>query len=725
MLYAVNNLASSKTFEVKPWEFEVEVPKYALESKDKFVKWCQKPSTKNCHFSAAEGLDPLRRVSNDNPAVTLHGLVADYDAEVTPEMIHHLIENSPTEFVPNWGSRTFSNGGRLVWMFEEPIVLSNPKVTKTFLKLVSKKLKLVKLLPGFDADAFYEVSKYYEKGREWQNLGNDTIPTNFVHQWMYEAGNKVRWISDTLSIPLDIVGQEIEKQYPGKWKGPFEEGARCARFWDELAVNETAAVVRASGMQCFSGDVGFLSWGALLGQEFVSKYEADKTGEIIASLHYDGKFYWRKDPSGFWIPTSKEDFRLMLKVKYGLSNFTSRKETSSEVDKVMFAVQEQKAVAGAMPFVHFPSGVLKRDGVKYLNTSSVECMAPAQDSVEWGENFPWLAEFLEDFFEPKEQLDFFLAWWKHFYENGLAQNPQSGQAVFIAGDPGVGKTLLSTAIVSRSVGGHVDASSYLLGEEKFTSHVVGSPIMSVDDTVPASDSRKHTHYSAMIKKIAANRSHTYEEKFQKAGQVLWLGRVIVTCNLDPESVRLLPNVELSLLDKICLFKGASVKKKFPTALQLGNIIGTELPYLLRWLLDWEIPEKCIGSTRFGVKSYHENNLFNAALQTSASYSFLELLTDFLAEYGKDEDTPVEYWEGTATQLLADMTLDPRIGNIASKYNPNQMATYLGQLKARGFGLERVRTSKQRVWRIPSDIINEVEEKESDVRRAVREARKSV
>ena len=718
MLYAIGNLSASKVFPVEPWDYKVEVPPEVQVSKDKFIEWCQKPTTNNCHYSAAEGLDPFRRVASDNPAVSLYGLIADYDAEVTEEMITKLTTKCPTEFVPNWGSFTFSHGGRLVWMFESPITLGDNKLTKQFLKTVAKKLKLNKLLPGFDAEAFYEVSKYYEKGREWFKLSGDVIPTNFVHQWMYEAGNKVMWLDkDHLAIPLDVIRAEIEKQFPGRWQGNFEEGVRCSRFWDPEwtpKFNRTAAVLRATGFQCFSGQTGFVPWGALLGSKFVEKYEADKTGAIISSLYYDGKAYWRQDSSGFWVPTCKDDLRLMLKVKYDLSSATQKKENSSDVDKVMFAIQEQKAVVAAMPFVHFPTGLVKQDKLTYLNTSAVACIEPESNSVEWGVGFPWLAEFIDGLFDPAEQKEYFLAWWKHFYQNGYNRTPQSGQAIFIAGETGVGKTLLSTAIVSKSVGGHVDASSYLLGEERFTSHVVASPVMSVDDTVPASDQKRHTRYSAMIKKIAANRYHTFEEKFQKAGQVTWLGRVIVTCNLDPESVRLLPNVELSLLDKICLFRCGTTKRVFPNSCELMNIVNDELPYLCRWLIDWKVPEHCKGTSRFGVKSYHEAQLYQAALQTSASYSFFELLADFLSAYSSCVGKDKQAWEGTATQLLADMSQDPRIGGIANKYNPNQIASLLGQLKARGFDLDRVRSSSQRVWKIPFNIISEIEEKQNEV-----------
>lgn len=722
MFFAISNLSSAKVSEVKPWDFKRAVPSFAQENKAKFVAWCQKPTTQNCHYSGFEGLDPLRRVSGDNEPVKLHGLIADYDAKITPEMLANVKEECPTEFIPNWGSMTFSSGGRLVWEFEAPVTLGDAKVTQTFLKLAAKKLKLIKLLPGLDESAFLDLNKYYECGTEWTHLSSDPIPSNFVHQWLFEAGNKVRWNTNDAVIPLDIVFTEIERQFPNRWPGGnFDEGTRCPRFWEAEynpdTYDKTGVVVRASGMQCFSGDAGFISWGELLGRKFVEKYEADRTGEILTNLFYDGKNYWRKDVSGYWIPVPKEDFRLMLKVKYGLSNFCTRRETCSEVDKVMYAVQEQKAVTAALPFVHFPSGLLRKDGQNYLNTSNVECMKPAECTGEWGKDFPWLSSFIDTFFDPADQKEFFLGWWKHFYENALAKTPRAGQALFVAGDPGVGKTLLSTAIVSASVGGHVDASSYLLGEEKFTSHVVGSPIMSVDDTVPASDTRRHTRYSAMIKKITANRYHTYEEKFQKAGQVTWLGRVVVTCNLDPESVRLLPNVELSLLDKINLFKCAKVERKFPSPTDLMKIINAELPYLLRWLLDWEIPDHCKGDSRFGVASYHETHLFNSALQTSASYTFLELLTDFLSAYSESAGDKTE-WVGNSTQLLADMSIDPRIGGIACRLRPTQIASYLGQLSARGYSIESARLSTSRTWHIPFDLVNEVTAKEEEMYRKI-------
>lgn len=700
MLYAIPNLTSSTAFTVKPWEYQVDIPAKALKSKADYTAWTQAPTTKNCHFSAFEGLDPMRRVSADNPAVQLHGLVADYDAKCTREMILEIITGSPTEFVPNWGSNTFSGNGRLVWLFEQPVNLPSQELTVAFLKLVSRKLKLTKFLPGFD-ECFFDPSQYYDKGRDWIPLSGDPVPVNVVWQWAYEAGGKVKWKdSKGIHVPLDIVAAEVQRKFPGKWKGPFEDGARGSRFWDDMATNLTAAVVRPTGMQCFSGDEAFLPWSELLGSSFVDRYRANTTGQIIKDFYFDSRAYWKQDEDGGWRAMTKDDLKLMLKVKYSLSATTGKKDASSEVEQITYAIQESKRIEGAAPFIHRPAGQMIYNHGKHLNIASRKCMEPIDKAVtEWGDGFPWVAQFLEGFFEPAEQLDFFLAWLHHFYRNGYIQKPRAGHALFIAGTTNVGKTFLSTGIISRMVGGHMDASDFLMGDTDFTSHVVQSPIMSVDDTQGASDSRKHTAYSSGIKKVVANRHMMYHQKYGTPTLVEWMGRIIVTLNIDPESVKLLPNCDISIMDKIMMLRCAQVAREFPGPVELETILSTELPYFCRWILDYKMPDHCKGDVRFGVQPYHDKHLYNEAIQSSDSYAFFELLVDFLAQLPKDQ----EYYEGTSTQLMADMSLDERIGGLAARYSPALAAKLMGQLKARGFEFERVRNSTQRKWRIPLNI----------------------
>jgi len=707
MLYAIPNVASHTAFQTNPWEFEPRIPEEALQSKSSFTSWYQKPSTKHCHFSAAEGLDPLRRVAGDNPAILLHGIIGDYDAPCSVDMIKNTMVNSPTEFAPNYGSQTFSGNGRLVWLFETPVSIPNQDVASTFLKIVKKRMKLTSYLPGLDEEALLDPSRYYERGRLWHQLSNDRIPTNMVWQWMYEAGNKRKWVGgDDILIPLDKVAEEVQKKYPGKWQGPFVEGARGPRFWDDMAVNTTAAVVRATGMQCFSGDQGFVSWSELLGSAFVEKYKADTLGAIASKFYYvgAGNHYWTVNEFGSWTPKSVELVRRDLKVKYGLSS-TPVKGGSSDVDKALHVIETQKEVVAAKPFIHQSPGLKIVEGERFLNISNVACMQPSKEPCScWGDGFPWIADFLSGFFEPHEQLDYFLGWWQHFYKNGLRQKPRTGHALFIAGGTNLGKTLLSTGFISLTVGGHSKGSGYLLGTEKYTHGIVRKPLMAVDDTQGASDARKHAQYSAAVKEIVANRDMEYSRKYHDTDTVEWLGRLVVTLNLDPEALRMLPNCEMSLMDKIMLLRCSQRRLEFPEPDEMEAIKSTELPRFCRWLVDWKIPPHIKGDARFGVKPHHDKHLYNAAIQTSASYSFFELLADFLGQL----DSREEYYIGTATQLIADMCLDERIGTLAAKYTPNQAACLLGQLKSRGFEFEQVRSSSQRIWKIPLNMMERLE-----------------
>lgn len=706
--FMVPNLQAQSATSVVPWEFKSQVPKEALGSKKDYVDWSIKASTRHCFYSAYEGVMSSIRVTEANPPHLLHGFVADYDNHnITTEQIRSNVANPPCEWLPAYGGRTFSGGARLVWLFERPIRVPGTLLLNTFLKSVVRKLKLRVFLPGFDEDdAFLKPSQYYDVGTEWMPLSPDyRITYTSLSHWMYEAGGKIDWSDKLCRIPVSELSAEVERKFPGKWPGAFEIGAMGPRFWDPVADNMRGCIVRESGMQCFTGDEWFMSWLAVFGPQFVERFKEKQVAAVVADTFYDGREFWWTDMDGLWQPWSKDDFKVKLRVQHKLRGGTGAakaQDPGSEIDKVMAHVHQFNRVEAALPFVHMPSGLLKFDRRKYLNTADIKCMEPSDQVPQfWGDGFPWFAGFMDNFFRPKSQLDYFLSWWHYFYKNALRQTPQPGHALFFVGDPGVGKTLLSTRIVSATVGGHADASSFLLGDERFTASTLRFPVMTVDDTVPATDSLRHNRYSSMVKKIVANRWHGYEQKFQKAGKVLWHGRIIVTCNADPESIRLLPNMDISIRDKVCLFRCRDQLTDFPSGPDLDQILDPELPRFCRWLLDYEPPAHCRGGSRFYTTPYHHPTLYQHALQSSISYSFFELLQTFLHVYR--EATHKTHWEGNSTSLLVAMLADEGLRPIAQKFQPNQIAIYLGQLKSRGYGLIKGRDKRNRWWIVPTGI----------------------
>jgi len=334
-----------------------------------------------------------------------------------------------------------------------------------------------------------------------------------------------------------------------------------------------------------------------------------------------------------------------------------------------------------------------------LNTSTASVLKPAEvdpvlniDATP-SSQFPWLYSYFSSLFDPVEQLDYFYAWLQRWYKSALDQRMLPGQASFFAGVPNTGKTLLSTVILSRIFGGHTDASSFLCGEDNFNSHLFDSAVWSVDDVVPLTDRRTHLRFSALIKKMAANRTFSIREKFKIDKTIEWNGRIVVTCNTDPESIRILPDVDLSNRDKINLFHVAD-RDTFTFPRNVAEIIISELPFFLRWLIDWTPPEHVLGDSRYGVKTYCEDSLLDAARHSSSAYSFLEVLLKFFD--GQETDV----WTGSATELLSGMNNDQEgLAGIAVKYTISQVGRELSKLASQGYPLTQVRQNVKRLWTI--------------------------
>ena len=712
-MFAIKNLVAQAAVTVEPWTISREIPAGVRGSKEAFSKWVKTPTTDGCHFSAMEGLDPNCRISenDDNPVVAIHGIVVDYDAPATVADLLKLKTKAPVEFLPNWASLTFSGNARLVWLFSRPIPVASNQHAERFMKEVYKRLKLKKFMAGLDEDALYKVSQYYEVGSDWTKLSDAMIPENFLWQWLYEAGRNFRFDDTKYRIPIDRIAEEVHKQYPGRWTGDFDIGARGIRFWDPAADNPTAAVVHEDGMMCFTGPSAFVSWKSILGTKFVEQFEAERTGEIMRGIVVtrDEK-YWRQLDNGEWAEESENFLGRYLRANFTISDAKTRREPVSELERILVEIAENKRVDRALPFVHYKPGVIRYDGRLYLNVCNTQCMQPAPEgSVQhWGHNFPWAGSFLLNYFaDPQEtQLHFFLSWWKRFYENGLRHTPKQGQAIVIAGPTGCGKNFLSHAFVGASVGGFSPAEAFLVEGNQFNGEILKRPVMAIDDVTMFSKSvskSKRNMFSALLKKLTANREMDYNEKYKMSGKVDWLGRAIVTCNLDPDSIEAIPSMEINNKDKVSLFLANPEFAALPGHDEQAKIMARELPYLLRWLLDWKYPAYCVsGAGRYGVNSYHHPELLDASVRSGQSYSFLELVKVFLDNWkvGHPNDGK---WEGTATQLASDMAQCEPVRALASRYSTNQIGSYLGHLKTHGYQIERTKSHGQWIWTIPYDV----------------------
>lgn len=650
-------------------------------------------------------------MSKENQPRLLRAVVVDYDCyALSPETLNAALDDISGDVAPAFISRSHSGGVHAIWLLEEPVWVMSPDLRKRLLNWFKKHLKLGQLLPNMDDKVFHDAMIYHHAGRDWQACDGKLITTNTVSRAMLECGESANFKGSGVAVPLEIVAAEVDARFPGRWVGAFEENARGVRFWEEGA-DAMSALVKPEGMLCYTGDKSFMDWATLFGRSFVEKFLDDKIGGASDCAWFDGREFWvYSDATAAWRTAKSDEMARKLKVQFGLSS-KDKGENATEVERALHQICTVNHVASAGPFVQRPAGILLFEGKRHLNIASVKPCMPA-DGECGPDDFPWIENFLEHSFldtkdgndqlllgdwagQPQEQLMRFLAWLKRAYLAGLNYAPAQGQVLVLAGESGCGKTLLADVLIGGALGGKKDASRYLLGESHFSKKLFEMPCWVVNDAVAASDPARKARYNSLVKRVAANREFESEAKFVDAVDVAWQGRLVITCNVDPESIGVMPQLDASIADKVLALRcwgdsDDSAAEELAARKWFGIWKGRtpdqnvqhELPAFLRWLTTWEIPSWIPTDARFGYKAYAHPEL--KAVADSASYfaSFEEVLKTYLAAYFL-ANPELKEWCGTATQLAEVMQADDSpVKSSTKNYSGRGISRDLSNMVAR-------------------------------------------
>lgn len=672
-------------------------------SKALYSKKITAPETQDCFVSMFSGMNPAARVNADNPPAYMHGVVADYDTPIPDEKRAKMLSKLTRK--PSWISTTFSGGTRAVWEFEKPLpLIGEAGYLKALLGAVARELHLRSAFGALDENAYYTPGQYYHIGWDLREAGGVPIGEEHTLLWQQEALAKANWSRVGTEVPLERVAEEVGKRFPGRWAGPFTEGARGVRFWDPEADNPTAAVVTPAGMVCWTGSAPFMTWAAIFGPDFCSEYKAEGEGRALKEGFFVGNNFWFKSPMDgggerveCWASYNRVNAESLLASRYGLSTKGGKRGEQSQVKRVLGAIVNQKSLCGVLPFLYSREQTVMQGGRCFLNISMVEALPyrETDHAPTWGEGFPWVAGFLDRLLG-EEQLPYFLSWLSRAYKGAVERTPQRGQAVYIAGPSGTGKSLLSAQVIAPLLGGREEATDYLTGGTRFNKELFSSGMWFIDDATPLSDAKAHRKYSAMMKKMVANSTFMVEGKFLEAVKVPWLGRLVVTCNDDPESLRILPQIDINNRDKLMFFHTSAqpLEERHPEA-----CIKPELGAFAAFLYHYEIPEQCKGGSRFGVEGYLHPDLYAEADDSGPGGIFRELMDNFLNAYFEADPNESEL-RGPALHIYGLMSLDPAIRSaMDGLVTSGNIGMRLGQLAARdNYPIRRVRGhGKQRSW----------------------------
>ncbi len=547
----------------------------------------------------AEGDSPNGRISDDNPINKLHGFVADFDAPVDWPNIDNILKiRCDGGHMPTWRTRTQSGYIRLIWEFDGVLPIASA-LAESFMKRLSDGLKASMLLAGFDKTSL-KPSQYFELGEDWTRIG-DPIPISFVRTILLKAANDTAIRTEDTSIPLDEVAAEVARRFPNRWKGDFVVGARGPLFWIDDGIDRDGCQVREDGVICYSdrAGTGFKSWASILSKQFVSKHEEKKLSTLLDQYWFNGKAYY-KLLNGGPVIIPKEQLVLELR-KAGFCPKLKKNQTISEVEQAVLTISNDCRVEEVAPVVFSKERVVGYYGRKILNN----CRTTAVPFADNGDpaNWPWIEAFITPFFaksaEGHETLPYFLAWFQRLYKAVLEYRLDQGQLMILLGPAGHGKTLLTNKIIGTAVGGFSDASDYLSGKTSFNRDLCGSAAWVVDDQTAAATYADQRKFVELTKRCVANPRLEYHAKYADAIPLPWSGRVMMSLNLDANSLAALPSLDSSNRDKIIALRiNSGHKVKFGSNEFVENTIKMRILIVVLEYLepDWLQTLKCVQDT---------------------------------------------------------------------------------------------------------------------------------
>jgi len=300
-------------------------------------------------------------------------------------------------------------------------------------------------------------------------------------------------------------------------------------------------------------------------------------------------------------------------------------------------------------------------------------------------DFPLIERILKGLFDdPDHPLQFHavMCWLKQARINVKAGKRRPIPVLAIVGPRNSGKSLF-LEIARVALGGR-SASAYraLTKENGFNSEILGAELLTIDDEVASRDPRARSHFAQALKNVIFSGSVRIEGKNKDAFNARPVHALAVALNDEPEHIRVLPERDESLGDKISLIKAGYADI---TAAECADReaffarIMSEMPAFLYYLEGLAIPEQLEDSRTIVGVFVHPMILKNLE-DISPEHRLFGLISQ--CDTVTDSWRVNGYWEGTSAEL--DTALKHYESPTASEARSllqwnNSTGTYLGRL----------------------------------------------
>ena len=365
-----------------------------------------------------------------------------------------------------------------------------------------------------------------------------------------------------------------------------------------------------------------------------------KTADI-PEIFYDTSRhrYFYQTENGDYCPQGADSMANTLKL-YGMSTKQSHTQMSS-AHEYLYRIQNSHSISWVGSLAGYFKGRHRIQG-KYVLVDDEPNIIQPDKRVDFTDLKNLIAGMMPD----RTERQIFYAWLKVGYEALRDQTQRPGQCLAMSGPPNCGKTLMVHVIKAVLGGRFSKPKQFLSGETTFNSDLVGTELLVMDDEDCSKKMVDRTRLGQVIKNCCVSASQRVHSKGRDAFMAPLFWRILICTNVTDDDLNVLPPLVPGVKDKIINLKVQQPKIPFPGPEDYNKrpaYLVSQLPGLLHWLTNWEIP-RSIQSHRFGVIEYH-NEFIERTLWTTSDEA---QLLDIIRQWDPYDEDGV--WVGTAVEF---------------------------------------------------------------------------
>jgi hypothetical protein len=481
-------------------------------------------------------------------------------------------------------------------------------------------------------------------------------PDDLRHHWGDQFGAKwLRIQEDALTVPKDTTLAKLTlrllKRETDAISGLDAERKEAAlRKFTKLAAHFLDEPIDSDNLRRLAAEVFGLdprtfkkaveSERKKLRHDQLERKKEDALAKLSGNgsdIHFDGKWYWRREADGAYGRIARIDVLLGLN-KAGLSEWGS----PSPCDDALFAIQVNNRIDYAGPLCGRPAGLHEVNGIRVLATKGPNWIEGVQGKA------PDLTRFIANLFgagvdeHAERQLAQFCGWLKQgrrAMRNFQRHIP--GHVLGLVGPAACGKTLLQNAVITPALGGRsADPSLFLTGGTPFTGDLWGAEHLAVGDKALDVEGRQRATMRNELKRIVAEEMFPLHAKGVDALTLTPIWRLSVSANSDPESICNLPSLDGSFRDKVIYLRCYTPPEPLFDARIDGarerfrDALRDQLPAFL-WAVDnYAVPEG-MQHDRFGIVEWHHPEIVALLDEGDPLRPFVEVMEDWIASWPED------------------------------------------------------------------------------------------